>query len=402
MLLMAQVEALVTPSVMCWARERAGLSILEAANKLKRPKEEIEAWELGDKKPTIAQARKASEIYRRPLAVFYLPKPPLEFDTLRDFRRLPNEDNRMFSRELLEVVRTAFEHQHWVREFMEEEGVSALPFIGSATLKDNPKEIAEQILKTFEIAPDEQCKAQSRFYALKLWIVKVESKGVFIFRKGTIDLQACRGFVLSDNIAPFIYLNSDDADAAMMFTLVHELAHLWLNLSGVSNLGSMGTFITHEDSEVEMFCNQVASEALIYAERFKREIEKLNSSLTTEEKIERLSRIFKVSEEAIARKLLRYNYISRSRYNELREYYQNRWIELKQIEEQKAKEREGGPSYYVTKVSHNGLLYTQTVISAYLGGRISGRDASSLLGVKLNNLSKLAIHAGTPLQLLWN
>lgn len=398
---MSKVEALVTPKVLGWARERAGLSILEVAKKFKRAQEEIEAWETGQIKPSIAQARRLSELYKRPLAVFYLPEPPIEFDTLRDFRRLPKED-RIFNRGLLELIRTAFEHQWWIKEFMEEEGVSKLPFVGSATINDNPLEVASQILEKFEITPDEQCKAPSRYYALKLWIEKVESKGVFVFRNGSIDLQDCRGFVLSDSIAPFIYLNSDDADVAQLFTLVHEIAHLWLNISGISNLGYIGSFVSNDDSEVEIFCNKVASDALINLDRFMIEIKKLNISLNIKEKIEKLSRVFKVSEEAISRKLLQVKYISKDDYENLREYYQNRWFELKKLEDIRTKEKKGGPSYYLTKVSHNGLLYTQTVIGAYMGGRISGRDASSLLSVKLNNLSKLASQAKIPLTMLAN
>ncbi|NLW46304.1 MAG: ImmA/IrrE family metallo-endopeptidase [Firmicutes bacterium] len=396
---MSQVEALITPSVLRWARERAGFSLSQAATKLKRSQEEIIAWESGEKRPTITQARNASELYKRPLAVFYLPEPPIDFDTLRDFRKLPNEDIRMFNKELLDVIRTAYEHQHWVKEFLREEGVSSLSFVGTATLHDNPKSVAEQILNAFEISPDEQCKTQSRYYALKLWIRKVESKGVYIFRGGNIDLNSCRGFVLSDNVAPFIYLNSDDAYAAMMFTLIHELAHLWLNLSGVSNLNSIGTFVTLEDSNIEMFCNQVASETLIYSERFETELNKLSTTMKIEDRIERISRIFKVSEEAIARKMLQYGNISNKKYEELRQYYQIRWDDLKRIREEKEKERDGGPSFYVTKLSHNGYLYTQTVIGAYLSGKVSGRDASSLLGVKLNHFSKLAAQAGIQ---LWN
>jgi Zn-dependent peptidase ImmA (M78 family) len=399
---MAQVEALVTPSVMRWARESAGLSVIEASNKIKRPIEEIMAWEKGVQMPTIPQARRASEIYRRPLAVFYLPEPPLDFDTLRDFRRLPNEEERFYSKKLTELIRTAYEHQYWANEYLKKEGISPLSYVGSACLEDNPKDIAKQILTTFMINPNDQCSVPSRFYALKLWIEKAESKGVFIFRKGSIDLHICRGFILSDNIAPFIYLNSEDAYAGMMFTLVHELAHLWLNISGISNLNTYGRFISTEDLNIEKFCNRVASEALIYSERFEREIEDLSIALTTEERIEILSRIFKVSEEAIARKMLEYDYISSSKYVKLRDLYQKRWLNLKRKEKQKNKERDGGPSYYVTKISNNGLLYTQTVIGAYQGGHILGRDASSLLEVKINNLSKLAGHAGIPMIMEWN
>lgn len=394
---MSQIEALVTSSVLCWARESSGLSINQVAEKLKRPYKDVEAWELGQKNPSIPQARKLSELYRRPLALFYLPEPPIEFDTLRDFRCLPGEEPREFSKELRENIRLTKERQQWVRSFLIEEGVPPIPFASSANLSYDASTIAEHILQELNITSEVQCKARSRDDVLRLWISRAESKGIYIFRKGGIELTECRGFILTDDVAPFIYLNSEDAYAAQLFTLVHELAHLWLGTSCVSNMVTNGFYESKEAERVEVFCNEVASLCLLDIERFMGEWSKLSNRMMLDEKIERMSQIFKVSEEAIARRLLQNNIIAKEMYEQLRQFYQERWIELKRQERARRRESKSGPSYYVTQVSQNGLAFTQTVVSAYSGGNISGRDASSLLGVKVNNLVKLARQAGVDL-----
>jgi len=117
-------------------------------------------------------------------------------------------------------------------------------------------------------------------------------------------------------------------------------------------------------------------------------------SLSLEEQIKNVSNIFKVSEEAISRRLLDDGTISLDIYLELREFYQNRWRGVKEKERQRMKSTEGGPSYYVRKVFNNGYSFTQTVISAFDSGAITGRDASNLLDVKISNIRRLASAAG--------
>ncbi len=394
---MSRIEALITPSVIRWARESSGLSLHDAAKKLGRPVEDIKAWENDLKKPSIAQARKASEVYRRPLAAFYLPEPPKDFETLRDFRNLPSNEPREYGTRLLLIMRTAIEHQNWTKEYLIEEGAKILPFVGSASVYDSPSEIANKILQTFDITADEQCACKTRDEALLLWIKKVEKNGIFIFREGKVGLKECRGFAISDEYAPFIYLNSEDARAAQMFTLVHELVHIWLNQSGVSNLLEVGLYENRESSIIESFCNKVSSEALLIRSKFESEWNKINKLSKIEERIEKLSKTFKISEEAIARRLLEDGRINIQKYEKLREYYQARWQEIKELEKKRMKQSKGGPTFYVRKVANNGYAYTQTVISAFKGGQISGRETSALLGVKVNHIPKLASTAGLPL-----
>ncbi len=391
---MARVEALITPSVIRWARERAGLSIDQAAKKIGRPKEDIIAWETGTSLPSIPQARKASEVYKRPLAVFYLPKPPKDFDTLRDFRSLPVDYPPEYSPELALLIRTAKYRQEWMREFIIEEGVSELSFVGSVSLDDTPQNISRSILDKLNLSPEEQINCPTRYEALRLWIDKTERAGIYIFRQGQIDLKEVRGFVMCDEYAPFIYINSEDALAAQLFTLAHELAHLWLNQGGISNLEPFERNRQDDATMIEAFCNKIAAEAVLDQKIFYQKWHKQEQTLPIEEQIEYLSNIFKVSEEVIARRLMDDGHLAQTMYIDLRKLYQTRWRERKVMERQRMRNAGGGPSYYVRKVFNNGYSFTQTVISAFESGAVSGRDASNLLDVKISNIRRLSFAAG--------
>ena len=393
---MAKVEALITPSVMCWARERSVLSIEEAARKIGRPEEDIIAWESGKLLPSIPQARRAAEVYKRPLAVFYLLEPPRDFETLRDYRSLPADYPPEYSQNLSLLIRTAQFRQEWMREFLIEEGLPALPFVGSASLSDSPKSISQDILQNLQLTPKEQTDCHTRREALRLWLERAERVGIFIFQQGQIDLKEARGFVICDEYAPFIYINSEDAQAAQLFTVVHELAHLWLNLSGVSNFEHSEIVHQKDFSSIETFCNKVAAEAVLNQKYFYRALNELDDSNPVIDKIESLANYFNVSEEVIARRLLDDDVIGKDTYLELRDLYQQRWIEYKRMERRRMKAAGGGPSYYTRKVFNNGYSFTQTVVSAYESGAISGREASGLLEVKVNHIQRLASTAGMP------
>ena len=387
-------EALITPSVIKWAREKAKLSIEEAASKIRRPPEDIKNWENGSLKPSIAQARNAARVYRRPLAMFYLPEPPSDFSTLRDFRSLPGQELRKYSPELTLLIRNTRYRQEWMKEYLVKEGADRLAFVGSSSIKDDPRDVAKSIREIIDISIKEQKKCKTPYDYLLLWLKKSESSGIFVFRQRQIRLKEARGFILSNEIAPFIFINSDDSKAGQLFTLVHELAHLWIDKSGVSNIESSGSSVDEDAKQTEIFCNEVAAQTLLEQNAFKEEWRLQNPDLNIRERIYKTAGIFNVSEEVVARRLLELDVISKSLYSELREYYQKRWRDYKKREKRRFSKSKGGPSYYVITLSQNGYAFTETVVGAYAGGSISGRDASALLNVKTNNIHKLGQTAG--------
>lgn len=374
---------------MKWAREKARYDIATAARKIGRPASEIEAWENGSLRPTLAQARKVAEVYRRSLAVLYLPEPPTDFDTLRDFRRLPRGVPREYSPELALLVRQLHVRQEWLREFLRYQGAGELPFVGSASPDAPVEETATSIREQLGVSTEEQTRCRGRGDALRLWIDRTEDGGIAVCRQGTIECEEARGLVLADAHAPFVYLNSSDALAGQLFTLLHELAHLWLGCPGISNLERLERRPRTQEDRIEAFCNRLASHVLLEDQPFWKQWESAACAQPLRERVEGASRAFKVGEEVVARRLMDRSAITRQQYRQLRSSYAARWQEH-------ARRRRGksGGDYYHSTIARNSRHFTCAVIEASSSGAVTILDASALLRVKANHLPKLAAYAG--------
>jgi len=398
-----RIIANITPSVVKWARETAGFSMVEeAAKKIGRIPEEILKWESGELQPTIAQARKASEVYRRPLATLFLPHPPKDFSTLKDFRRLPEDFPKEFSPNLRFMIRQTQQRQGWLSDFLKEEGYSPIKLVGSASTETNPTKLALKIREELNIKYEDIRKCAGRSEALKHWINAVEELGIFVSQAGNmqyekIGLEEARGFVLTDEFAPFIFLNYQDAKVAQIFTLAHEIVHICLNEPGVSNLWPRGR-ISQDASKIEIYCNLVAAELILPQNKFIPIWRKLDKSESLNERIEKCSKYFKVSREVIARRLLIMQIIKQDKYIKLAEQFHREWIEHKSREKSKKRKDDSYPHPYTLRVINNGRSFSRVVLTAYQEGSISGRDTSDLLRIKLNKLPDYADHAGLGLQ----
>jgi Zn-dependent peptidase ImmA (M78 family) len=185
------------------------------------------------------------------------------------------------------MIREAQFRQREVKDILIRDGVEKLEFVGSVTLDDDPTIIAKDIRKTLDISYTEQSSYSNTTQAFKGWMEKVEDSGIFIFRRRNIELLEARGFLLSDDIAPMIFVNSDDSKTGQIFTLAHELAHLWLNVSGISNLGPFSRIADQASRQIEIFCNKVAANVLLSEEKFQGEISGNYGIKDTEKLIER-------------------------------------------------------------------------------------------------------------------
>ncbi len=391
---MAKIEALVTPSVIKWARERARLDLETAAKRIGRPEDDITAWEDGSLRPSLPQARKASEVYKRSLAVFYLPEPPQDFATIQDFRTLPDPTSYDYSPELALLVRRLQSRQQWRREFLLTEGHESLAFIGSMSEQMSEAKVAENIRETLGISISDQVACSSRRDALNLWVERTEASGIYVCREGKIASKEARGIALTDDIAPFIYVNSNDSYAARLFTLAHELAHLWINKPGLSNFKGIKRQATTGNAAVEAFCNRAAAQALVSETKFMAIWQARDKSQPLISQIDKVADYFSVSGEVIARRLLDRRIIHTVDYEHLRNLFHARWLKHKEDEKEKRKKSDGGPSFYLQKVHSNGRSFTQTVLGACYSGSISLRDACAVLNVKVGHLPKLAEAAG--------
>jgi len=382
-------KAYITKSVLFWGRKSSKYSIDEVALKLKVEKEVIEKWEDESSKdyPTLKQLETLSNLYRRHLAVFYLPEPPRDFDTLRDFRK--NQNSKDFSKGFNFMLREIQDKQLWMKGYLVDNKETELDFIGRFGLNDNPNKIAENILKETGI----NIFVKTPNYLTYL-IEKIEAKRIFVtlssnyHNRMLLDPTEFRGFAISDKLAPFIFINSADSKNAQIFTLIHELVHLWINSTGISDLNSIEFRDTDNQSKydkTEILCNRVTAEILMPENYFRNEIENKNISINL---IDQLAKVFNVSSSAINVRLLNLNIISLNKFNEFKKITDKRFEDFQNKNSQKAKPK-GGPDYYLMQTRRNSNSFTHLIVGNYRSDNISLNEASNLLNIKVNNLPKL-------------
>lgn len=381
-------KAYITAKVFKWARESARISEEVAASKIPVSIDKLKAWESGQEYPTIRQAQFLAKAYKRPFALFFLPDIPTDFQPLQDFRKKGSKD---LSTSSIFIIREIQQKQAWISEVNEENNENIIEFIGRFSIKNDPEIVANDILKTLNINP---LNYHVRNPILE-WIDKAESKGIYISRTSYIhsrlklNTNEIQGFAIADRYAPFIFINSDDWNAPQLFTLVHELAHLWIAESGISNEIEPSIKDPRDFDSVELFCNEVAANALMP----KRFMQNLNSNAFENTKnIYSNAKNIGVSSFALLFRALNLGIISIHNYRELKQIVDIEYNEFLQNENEKKlkqKNKKGGPNYFLLQLNRNSRLFTQTVLDAFRGGGIEPSMASSLLNVQVNKFHKL-------------
>ncbi|RPI78944.1 MAG: ImmA/IrrE family metallo-endopeptidase [Desulfobacteraceae bacterium] len=378
-------KAYITPNVLKWARESARMSEETAANKVSVSVEKLKEWEQGKTQPTIKQAETLAKAYRRPLALFFLPEVPRDFQPLQDFRR---KSAKSLSTASIFIIREIQQKQAWIRDVFEEANEAPLSFVGRFSLKDNPVKVADDILATLNIDP----RKYSTNNPIKEWINKAESKGIFISRTSFIhsrlklDSKEIQGFSIADPYAPFVFVNSEDWNAPQLFTLIHELAHIWIAESGVSN--EIEPELKHKDKlhPVELFCNQVVANVLLPLEIMK----SFNATLfDSAVEIFKISRTLGVSSFAFLVRALNLQLISLDKYRRLKSEAEKEFKAFLKRENEKKEKQEGGPNPYLLRVNKNSRLFTLIVLDAFRGGTIEPTLASTLLNTQVNKFPQL-------------
>lgn len=383
-------KAYITAAVLKWARESAKMTEEIASSKVSVPIDKLKDWENGVNFPTIRQAQTLAKAYRRPFALFFLPEVPNDFQPLQDFRKSGSKE---LSTSSVFIIREIQQKQSWISETNQENKENRIPFIGRFSIKDNPVIVANDILKTLNINP---LNYKSNNPIIE-WIDKAESIGIFVSRTSFIhsrlklDSSEIQGFAIADNFAPFVFINSDDWNAPQLFTLVHELAHLWIAETGISNDVEPSIKNANDYNPIELFCNQVAANALMPKEYI---LSLDNGAFNNVKEVFKNAKIFGVSSFALIVRALNLNIISLSTYKQLKHFADIEYNEFLKREEakkirQKEKEKPGGPDYFLLQLNRNSKLFTQTVLDAFRGGIIEPSMASNLLNVQVNKFPKL-------------
>lgn len=358
-------KAFITSEVLKWARSSAKISVEDAAKKASVPPERYLSWEEGKDFPTIRQAKILAKFFRRAFSLFFLPEIPKDFQPLKDYRRNDAEELDTAS---LFIIRDIQEKQGWISELFEETDETVLPFVGRFTIDDEPETVAKNILETLKINPSSYKKNP-----ITEWIEKAEKAGIFISRASNhhsrmlLDKDLIKGFAIADRYAPFVFINSKDWSAPQLFTLVHELAHIWIAKSGISNEIDINLNDTPKSKlhPVEVFCNQVAANALIP----RKLITQLGKDVfTSHAQIFNQAKELGVSSFALLVRALNLSLINHSEYQELKQHAQKefeKFLEKERIKKEKQKERKGGPDPYLLRLHKNSKLFTRIVMDSF-------------------------------------
>ena len=376
----------IQPELLEWACDRAGHDVEVFAARFPR----LGAWISRQEKPTLKQLEDFAKATHTPLGYLFLPTPPEEHLPIQDFRTVSGPRGPRPSPNLLDTLYTMQQRQAWLRETFLEDGMDPLPFVGSATLADNAESIGAEMRRLLGLE-DGWARSVSTWQAAvsdlrrrieQLRIMAVVNGVVGNNTRRALDVQEFRGFAMSDPYAPLIFVNGADAKSAQMFTLAHELAHVWLGAGGLS--GFQGLF--PRGTDVEDWCDKAAAELLVPARALK---ERWPEARRTDAPFEALAREFKVSPIVAARRALDLRLIGRETFMDFYNAYTSR--------EHHQRPRAGGGDFYNNQNTRVGELLAGHVIRAALEGRIGFKEAYDLTGLRGGAFQEYATRLGVAL-----
>lgn len=370
----------VQPTVLRWACERGRIEPEALAQRFPRFAE----WETGTAQPTLKQLENFARASRTPIGFFFLSEPPEEGIPIPDFRTIADKPVGRPSANLLDTIYLCQQRQAWYRDNARMEGESPLDFVGSVSRSDAIETVADRIRTALRFDLEERRRLSTWTAALRLFIEQANDLGVLVMVSGVVgsnnrrrlDYREFRGFALVDDFAPVIFVNGADSKSAQMFTLAHELAHVWLGESALSD--SEDRLIP--DHRTERFCNQVAAEILAPIRLVRDEYQQA-APLSAE--IARLARRFKVSTLVILRRLHELAALTRKQYWDA---YDEELDRLRTVVQ------DSGGNFYASTGARVSKRFARAVLTATLEGRSSYTDAFHLLGFRkmatFNELSR--------------
>lgn len=386
-----RVKATINPDVLEWARTSASYSRLAAAEKLGIDEDILAAWENGDGQPSISQLRRLATLYKRPLAVLYLPERPLTFQSMHDFRRLPESGPRTYSPELAYEIRLAQQRRELALELAEDGDEDFPAFTLNTTLNASVEDVGRQIRDALSVTFDLQSKWRDTNAAFVAWRSRIEELGVLVFQTTRVESSEASGFAYWAPKLPLLAVNRKDAMGRRVFSLLHELAHLMVHQSGVSDLDDGRRQIS--DHRVEVFCNKVAAAALMPKLQFLSQPTIGNAPSGrrewTDDDIGTLAKTFSVSREAVVRRLLTLERTTENFYRQKRAQYLQEYADIQARKRQQENKKPIPRNMPVETVSSVGRPLIRLLLSQYHSRRLSLSEVSGFLGVKVRHLPRI-------------
>ncbi|MFH1529881.1 MAG: ImmA/IrrE family metallo-endopeptidase [Pseudomonadota bacterium] len=373
----------VQPALFRWALERAGIDSVALQHRFQK----LPEWERGEAKPTLKQLEAFAKATHAPVGYFFLQRPPVEAVPIPDLRTVASQGVTRPTPDLLDTLYLCQQRQEYYRDFARTVGEQPMAFVGSTSVSSSIPRTAEAIRTTLGFDLPARRRMRTWTDALRSFVDHVEALGVLVMISGIVgsnnkrklNPQEFRGFALADDLAPLVFVNGADTKAAQMFTLAHELAHLWLGETALSDAGLRST----PSQAVERWCNRVAAELLVPEAALRSEVRPIED---LEEALKRLSRLFKVSTLVVLRRMYDIGALDQAEFGDA---YRRELARLRSFN------TGSGGDFYNTLGARVGKRFARAVLVSTLEGRSSYTEAFQLLGVrKLGTFNDLAQKLG--------
>lgn len=381
--IMISARANINPNLLTWARQTIGLDIEISAKKIAVKKEVLEQWESGEKRPTINQLRKAANVYKRSLAVFFLPTPPSAPEFPTDFRLLPENMDRILSPNVLVEIRLCNRKREIALELAKINDLKVGNQLSTANLNNDIERLAQRERDFLEIDMKTQFKSGDLYASLKMWKRSLEDKGILVFQSNDVSLSDMRGYSFFNDEYPYIIINPKDAPNARIFSLFHEYCHLLLRNGGICDMSEYGN---SNISQFEVFCNHFAAAFLVPKDEILKEPiveDNLDPDQWPDESIQALANKYKVSREVIIRRLTTLGRASHSFYRIKRKQF------IEELRQKKSSDKDIIVPQFRKALSRNGEMYTTLVVDSFRNQKINISDVSDYLGIRLKHLPKI-------------
>ena len=362
------MQVQVRPELLRWAREPAGFDLTALSKRFPR----LPAWERGDTRPTLKQLEQFANATHAPIGFLFLSEPPVEEVPIPDFRTVANRQVERPSPDLLDTVYICQQRQEWYRDFARSEREDPLSFVGSMKLTEDVETAAARLRSTLGFDVDARSQMSTWAEALRHFIGQADAAGILVMVSGVVgsnnkrklDPDEFRGFALADDLAPLVFINGADSKSAQMFTLAHELAHIWLGQSALSDVGPASS----PSNDVEKWCNRVAAELLVPMTALRQEY---NKRASRSDETNRLARVFKVSTLVVLRRIYDAGSLTREQFWKA---YDEELARLGTIK------KGSGGDFYLTLAVRVSKRFARALVGSTLEGQTLYTDAFRLLG----------------------
>lgn len=378
-------KAQINSQMLSWASERAGIGAQAIAERLKVDAEQVESWLGGAERPTFRQAQQAANVLHVPFGFLFLQRPPADELPLPDLRTVGGDPARGLDLNFRDLLKDVLFKRDWYRDYIADINGRDLPFVGSFDIATAPAVVAENMREVL-FGPNKEPSPATTWEAHLVNLMKAaETAGIWVMRNGIVgsnthrplSVEQFRGFAVSDPLVPMIFINGRDAKAAQIFTLAHELAHIWLGESGISNV-EIGQFDYGTHRRLEQKCNAIAAEFLVPEDQLLRAWRDDRPFLTN---IDLLARFFKVSRVVLARRAVDLGLADRDLYGAFFAAEAARW-------QRDDDDNSGGGDFYRVLPIRNGSRFTNSVVGEAVSGRLLIRHAAALLNTQPASVMK--------------